>query len=482
MLALKLCRKDQTIMICVVLILELLAIPINSVTSGSKNKTEILIKKTMLSQQGVKIRAMEQKRTDSRLPLPPRYMLDLYARYRSGQYLNNKNRGDTVRSILPKKGKLEGKHILIFNLSGIHPTERILNGELHIPRRWKIKYGKHQKQDSTVYHLVLIDYSKTTVTVLEKLTMDHQGQGWQNYDVTKPITACHEKKTCGSVFAMKLEVRRSRGKYKTVNIWRIIRKTSKPFLIIFSEDDKRNETIEDLDERFLFYDNLKKSNMMSLSYQETKQQLLNRSKRSTWDNELPIDPIHTNKIPDPNVNAFHSHTETQKRDPSLIPYPEETNYWKSFGKSKGFKRRNRKKRRRKNRKLPHFLHPKGEQIHENDASLHNKYGTFSDLCRRRKLRVNFADIGWSRWIIAPTSLEVHFCSGHCPFPLTKNFRPSNHATIQSIVNAIGLNPGVPAPCCVPDSLSSVTLLYFDEDENVVLKNYPNMSVQNCACR
>jgi hypothetical protein len=31
-------------------------------------------------------------------------------------------------------------------------------------------------------------------------------------------------------------------------------------------------------------------------------------------------------------------------------------------------------------------------------------------------------------------------------------------------------------------MTSVTLLYFDEDLNVVLKNYPNMSVTSCGCR
>lgn len=68
------------------------------------------------------------------------------------------------------------------------------------------------------------------------------------------------------------------------------------------------------------------------------------------------------------------------------------------------------------------------------------------------------------------------------FTVFQKLRPSNHATIQSIVNAVGLYADVPAPCCVPDVMTSVTLLYFDENRNVVLKNYPGMSVQSCACR
>ncbi|KAK2156982.1 hypothetical protein LSH36_201g03038 [Paralvinella palmiformis] len=64
----------------------------------------------------------------------------------------------------------------------------------------------------------------------------------------------------------------------------------------------------------------------------------------------------------------------------------------------------------------------------------------------------------------------------------KRLKPSNHATIQSLVHAIGLNSRVPGPCCVPEKLAAVTLLYFDENKNVVLKNYPEMSVESCSCR
>lgn len=71
---------------------------------------------------------------------------------------------------------------------------------------------------------------------------------------------------------------------------------------------------------------------------------------------------------------------------------------------------------------------------------------------------------------------------NCFVFLLQRLKPSNHATIQSMVHAIGIYTNVPAPCCVPDSLSSITLLYFDENRNVVLKNYPSMTVNSCACR
>ncbi|NXT63742.1 BMP3 protein, partial [Chaetops frenatus] len=103
-------------------------------------------------------------------------------------------------------------------------------------------------------------------------------------------------------------------------------------------------------------------------------------------------------------------------------------------------------------------------------------------CARRYLKVDFADIGWSEWIISPKSFDAYYCSGECQFPIPKAMKPSNHATIQSIVRAVGVVPGIPEPCCVPDKMSSLSILFFDENKNVVLKVYPNMTVESCGCR
>uniref|UniRef100_A0A452UJX3 Growth/differentiation factor 10 n=1 Tax=Ursus maritimus TaxID=29073 RepID=A0A452UJX3_URSMA len=104
------------------------------------------------------------------------------------------------------------------------------------------------------------------------------------------------------------------------------------------------------------------------------------------------------------------------------------------------------------------------------------------VCSRRYLKVDFADIGWNEWIILPKSFDAYYCAGVCEFPMPKIVRPSNHATIQSIVRAVGIVPGIPEPCCVPDKMNSLGVLFLDENRNVVLKVYPNMSVETCACR
>jgi hypothetical protein len=62
-----------------------------------------------------------------------------------------------------------------------------------------------------------------------------------------------------------------------------------------------------------------------------------------------------------------------------------------------------------------------EDWRENDAELEpsSDVGGGVPTCRRHKLEVNFADIGWSHWIISPQKFEAHYCAGSCPFPLTK---------------------------------------------------------------
>lgn len=40
-------------------------------------------------------------------------------------------------------------------------------------------------------------------------------------------------------------------------------------------------------------------------------------------------------------------------------------------------------------------------------------------CSRRNLRVDFADIGWSEWVVAPKAFDAYYCAGPCGFPIPK---------------------------------------------------------------
>ncbi|XP_059181312.1 bone morphogenetic protein 2-B-like [Centropristis striata] len=103
-------------------------------------------------------------------------------------------------------------------------------------------------------------------------------------------------------------------------------------------------------------------------------------------------------------------------------------------------------------------------------------------CQRVPLFVDFEEIGWSGWIISPRGYNAYHCRGSCPFPLGGNLKATNHATVRSIMHALKLSSEeVGAPCCVPDRLQSISLLYFDDEENVVLKQYDDMVALSCGC-
>jgi len=40
-------------------------------------------------------------------------------------------------------------------------------------------------------------------------------------------------------------------------------------------------------------------------------------------------------------------------------------------------------------------------------------------CKKKQLQVNFADIGWGEWIIAPDFFDAFYCDGSCSFPIAR---------------------------------------------------------------
>src|SRR5271166_5250342 len=85
------------------------------------------------------------------------------------------------------------------------------------------------------------------------------------------------------------------------------------------------------------------------------------------------------------------------------------------------------------------------------------------------------------WIIAPEGYAAYYCDGDCSFPLHAHMNASNHAIVQTLSHL--MNPtDVPKPCCAPLKLSALSVLYFDDNSNVILKKYRNMVVRACGCQ
>lgn len=114
------------------------------------------------------------------------------------------------------------------------------------------------------------------------------------------------------------------------------------------------------------------------------------------------------------------------------------------------------------------------------AKHHKQKKRLKSSCRRHPLYVDFNDVGWNDWIVAPPGYHAFYCQGECPFPLADHLNSTNHAIVQTLVNSVNAN--IPRACCVPTDLSPISMLYLDEQDKVVLKNYQDMVVEGCGCR
>uniref|UniRef100_G3U187 TGF-beta family profile domain-containing protein n=1 Tax=Loxodonta africana TaxID=9785 RepID=G3U187_LOXAF len=102
-------------------------------------------------------------------------------------------------------------------------------------------------------------------------------------------------------------------------------------------------------------------------------------------------------------------------------------------------------------------------------------------CQRYPPYVDFQTTGWSNWVTSPPSCQVNYCKGQCLCPLGHRSNASNYASFLSFLCHVRVNPNISRPSCVPNQLTSINLLYFNEQEVVVLRQYTDMTVDSCGC-
>jgi bone morphogenetic protein 2/4 len=142
----------------------------------------------------------------------------------------------------------------------------------------------------------------------------------------------------------------------------------------------------------------------------------------------------------------------------------------------------RRQRRERRRKLREGKTRRGRKKRKNKKKKRRRTKKGDrNLCRRHPLYVDFSDVGWNDWIVAPDGYNAYYCQGDCKFPLAHHLNSTNHAIVQTLVNSVD-PAAVPEACCVPTELSAISMLYLDEWDKVVLKNYQDMVVEGCGCR
>ncbi|KAI6072174.1 Bone morphogenetic protein 2-like protein [Aix galericulata] len=365
---------------------------------------------------------------------PPQYMVDLFNTVANADGVTKNPdilEGNTVRSFLDKT---HGEKMrFLFVLSSVAKNEKILTAELHLFRLWpKATDGPKRHHFCQVSIYQILDKTEPDSPQGQKLLASRllslQGSGWEVFAITQAVRDWTEDESS------------NRGLLVTVHglggspldspaiqfaSSRDHHESKKPMLVLFTDDGRRGASLPTADFP---------GRCCTPQHSSVPRYLACRV--------LGLLLFSSGSCARANGIIFSSGVDLQPQDPVL---PAKMTVPKLNGP-------------RSTRSLDR-LQP----------------------CQRHPLSVDFEEIGWSGWIISPRGYNAYHCKGSCPFPLGENMRPTNHATVQSIINALKLSEGVSSPCCVPDKLHSINLLYFDDDENVVLKQYDDMVAGSCGC-
>nr|CAD7430481.1 unnamed protein product [Timema monikensis] len=145
--------------------------------------------------------------------------------------------------------------------------------------------------------------------------------------------------------------------------------------------------------------------------------------RSIVDNELPDNgPAPLNGVTKNSPETFlrGRPSSFDSKDDPIIPFPPSRRRGKGNKRRKGEgKRKENRRKGKKNLKEDWSIPEKEDSLRKNGTGV--VASSTDEMCRRKKLVVNFGDIGWSDWVISPENFRAHYCAGRCPFPLNKYY-------------------------------------------------------------
>ncbi|KAL6094696.1 gdf10 [Pungitius sinensis] len=378
--------------------------------------------------------------------------------------------GNTVRSFKAVPRVFHGKDVFQFNLSTIQESELILLASFHFlynrPRHQQqlLRFRRPRHPSAGPQHpyppspQLLFHGSSSSdlafATSLGNITLAPFKKGsWQTRDVTPVLKHARDGKQLVLTVEFEMGFAAARGQQRSPHGQERLSPANLPYLLVYADDRA-------IDEPNSVAKSLQRYGPFPVAEDASSSASALRIRR-----ELHLQ-IKTNNIPEVQYNTLKNQELWQNTYfPAKAKAAVKPGKKHSLQSSKGpgkpqvlsFDERTMKKARRRQWSEPR-------------------------VCSRRYLRVDFADIGWSEWVLAPKAFDAYYCAGACGFPIPKVALPSNHATIQSIVRAVGIIPGVPEPCCVPEKMSPLSVLFLDTNRNMALKVYPGMSVDTCACR
>ena len=105
-------------------------------------------------------------------------------------------------------------------------------------------------------------------------------------------------------------------------------------------------------------------------------------------------------------------------------------------------------------------------------------------CCRRRIRVNFQEIGWGAWIAYPEGFDSYYCLGRCS--TFGGFAPSDAngaALYADMMNQKVSEDGKAPynPCCSPVKFAPLSLTTVSGNREEVTQSFQDMIVTHCGC-
>ncbi|XP_046738374.1 bone morphogenetic protein 4-like [Diprion similis] len=406
----------------------------------------------------------------SRHKIPPQFMLELYNTIADPSGVTrgkNPYNAKVVRSFIERDSSMS--HYYLFNISGLEMNESVLEAELHLYRKRTPLRDMHPAILSSPYYLIrvyqVLDKHQLDTPDLHKLLNVHyvgaHASGWQVFNVKQAVLSWMSGApnlgllvTASNLF----------GDDAAVNFCRRndYHHSKQPILVLFDDDGKETSTGENITPHYYKY-----SNDLEEETSEEVDAVYKDHKANSLEEEESKDERgrERREASSSSTKKSQKFVSTAKKLPgalSSMDIYERAMLRKKLNKLKTSSPSSSTLKRRRARSAPDSNGNKTE-------------------CARHELYVDFEEMGWSDYIIAPEGYSAYHCRGHCNFPLSQGQHPTNHATVQSIVHMLRQGKDVDQPCCVPTKLLSSSFLYFDSVDNVVLKLYQDMVAEQCGC-
>ncbi|XP_069123479.1 bone morphogenetic protein 7-like [Argopecten irradians] len=426
---------------------------------------------------------------------PPQFMIDLYASITEPGGLVKREspyRADVIRSF-PDREWRQQMHFY-YNVSYLSEGEKLLAAEFHI---FKLNPRPSSEGEQMPPHVIEIKVyqvldpehinSPQGLKLLDAKRTSAHLHGWFVFQVKNAVNEWINGSAVNYGFLVTTTSSTGRhvnGSYVRFAQRKEHHESKQPILVAYTDDGmaRHPSYISPNDENYMQIkkDILKKQRqrMRQFKGKDFLQavRLLNERERE----EDQLRNKHLQSILGTSEHTRRRRSTDQESDSTTSTSDQVKKKKKKLSKEE---RRQRKQRRREERRRKRQKRKRNKKKGKDKRALdyYRPYRRQRRNCARHQMYVDFDEIGWSGWIISPKGYNAYHCKGACPFPLGQSQKPTNHATVQSIVHALKVGKDVSTPCCVPNKLYSISLLYFDDDENVILKQYDDMVAASCGC-